>query len=194
MPVLVGDYVLATYGSGAVMGVPAHDIRDFDFAKKYGLSIRVVVAPDGWAGEDLSEAWVGPGTQVNSGEFDGLPSAEGMERIADKVEARGWGRREVTYHMRDWLISRQRYWGTPIPIVYCEECGTVPVPEDQLPVLLPEDADFEPTGQSPLTLDTEFVNTPCPNCEAPAKRETDTMDTFVDSSWYHLRYYEPETR
>ena len=191
VPVLVGDYVLATYGSGAVMGVPAHDIRDFDFARKYGLPIRVVVAPDGWQGEDLSEAWIGKGTQVNSGEFDGLPSAEGMERIADKVEANDWGRREVTYHMRDWLISRQRYWGTPIPIVYCDECGAVPVPENQLPVLLPEDADFKPTGQSPLTLDPDFVNTSCPICEGEAKRETDTMDTFVDSSWYHLRYTSP---
>ena len=191
IPVLVGDYVLATYGSGAVMGVPAHDIRDFDFARKYGLPIRVVVAPDGWDGEDLAEAWIGAGTQVNSGEFDGLPSTEGMERIADKVEANDWGCREVTYHMRDWLISRQRYWGTPIPIVYCDECGTVPVPENQLPVLLPEDADFKPTGQSPLTLDPEFVNTTCPNCEGEARRETDTMDTFVDSSWYHLRYTSP---
>ena len=191
VPVLVGDYVLATYGSGAVMGVPAHDVRDFDFAKKYGLPIRVVVAPDGWQGEDISEAWIGPGTQVNSGEFDGIPSSQGMERIADKIEANDWGRREVTYHMRDWLISRQRYWGTPIPIVYCEECGTVPVPENQLPVMLPKDADFKPTGQSPLTLDQEFVNTSCPNCEGEAKRETDTMDTFVDSSWYHLRYTSP---
>ncbi len=191
VPVLVGDYVLATYGSGAVMGVPAHDTRDFDFAKKYGLPIRVVVAPDGWQDEDLSEAWIGPGTQVNSGEFDGMPSSQGMERIADKIEANGWGCREVTYHMRDWLISRQRYWGTPIPIVYCEECGTVPVQESQLPVLLPEDADFKPTGQSPLTLDPDFVNTSCPKCEGEAKRETDTMDTFVDSSWYHLRYTSP---
>ena len=191
VPVLVGDYVLATYGSGAVMGVPAHDVRDFDFAKKYGLPIRVVVAPDGWQGEDLSEAWVGPGTQTNSGEFGGLSSSEGMSRIADKIEANGWGRREVTYHMRDWLISRQRYWGTPIPIVYCEKCGAVPVPEDELPVLLPEDADFKPTGQSPLTLDPEFVSASCPKCGAEARRETDTMDTFVDSSWYHLRYTSP---
>ena len=191
VPVLVGDYVLATYGSGAVMGVPAHDVRDFDFAKKYGLPIRVVVAPDGWQGEELTEAWVGPGTQTNSGEFDGLPSSEGMSRIADKIEANGWGRREVTYHMRDWLISRQRYWGTPIPIVYCEKCGAVPVPEDELPVLLPEDADFKPTGQSPLTLDPDFVSASCPKCGAEARRETDTMDTFVDSSWYHLRYTSP---
>ena len=191
VPVLVGDYVLATYGSGAVMGVPAHDVRDFYFAKKYGLPIRVVVAPDNWQGEELAEAWVGPGTQTNSGEFDGLPSSEGMVRIADKIEAKDWGRREITYHMRDWLISRQRYWGTPIPIVYCEKCGAVPVPEDELPVLLPEDADFKPTGQSPLTLDPDFVSASCPKCGSEARRETDTMDTFVDSSWYHLRYTSP---
>ena len=191
VPVLVGDYVLATYGSGAVMGVPAHDARDIVFAKKYGLPIRVVVAPDNWQGDDLPEAWIGPGTQINSGEFDGLPNTEGMVRIADKIEANEWGRREVTYHMRDWLISRQRYWGTPIPIVYCEQCGAVPVPEDELPVLLPEDADFKPTGQSPLTLDSDFVFAPCPKCGADGRRETDTMDTFVDSSWYHLRYTSP---
>ncbi len=191
VPVLVGDYVLASYGTGAVMGVPAHDTRDFIFAKKYGLPVRVVVAPDGWQGEELEEAYLGEGRQVNSGEFDGLPSAEGMGRIADKIEANGWGRRDVTYHLRDWLISRQRYWGTPIPMLYCDDCGTVPVPEDSLPVLLPEEADFRPTGQSPLTLDPDFVNTGCPRCGGPAKRETDTMDTFMDSSWYHLRFMSP---
>ncbi|MBI4306943.1 MAG: leucine--tRNA ligase, partial [Chloroflexi bacterium] len=125
VPVLVGDYVLSTYGTGAVMGVPAHDERDFVFAKKYGLRIRVVVAPPRWRGEELSAAFVGEGTQVNSGEFDGLPSSDGVRRIADKIEANGWGTRTVTYHLRDWLISRQRYWGTPIPIVYCDSCGTV---------------------------------------------------------------------
>lgn len=191
VPVLIGDYVLATYGTGAVMGVPAHDQRDFVFAKKFGLPIRVVVAPDGWAGEELAEAYVAPGTQVNSGEFDGLPSKDGMERIADKIESGRLGSRTITYHLRDWLISRQRYWGTPIPIIYCDHCGTVPVPEQDLPVLLPENVEFTPTGQSPLMLDEEFVNTTCPDCGRAAKRETDTMDTFVDSSWYHLRFTSP---
>lgn len=191
VPVFVGDYVLATYGTGAVMGVPAHDARDFVFAKQYDLPIRVVVAREGWQGEELEEAYLDAGTQVNSGEFDGLPSEEGKERIADKIVANGWGERSVTYHLRDWLISRQRYWGTPIPIIYCDYCGTVPVPYDQLPVLLPEDSEFEPTGQSPLKKDEAFFNTACPRCEAPAKRETDTMDTFMDSSWYHLRYTSP---
>ncbi len=191
VPILVGDYVLSTYGTGAVMGVPAHDARDFVFAKKYGLEIRVVVAPDGWDGDELEEAYLEPGTQVNSGEFDGLPSAEGMDRIADKIEANGWGKRTVTYHLRDWLISRQRYWGTPIPIIYCDDCGTVPVSESDLPVLLPETAEFKPTGRSPLLDDESFVNTTCPHCGKPAKRETDTMDTFMDSSWYQLRFTSP---
>ena len=191
VPILVGDYVLLTYGTGVVMGVPAHDQRDFEFATKYDLPIRVVVAPPVWDGEELTEAYLDEGTQVNSGRFDGLPSAEGIDRIADHVEENGWGRRTVNYRMRDWLISRQRYWGTPIPIIYCEECGTVPVPEEDLPVLLPEDAEFLPTGESPLALHQGFVNVECPDCGRPAKRETDTMDTFVDSSWYFLRYASP---
>ena len=192
VPVLIGDYVLLTYGTGVVMGVPAHDQRDFEFATKYDLPIRVVVAPPGWNGEELSEAYVDEGVQVNSGPFDGLPSSEGIERIADRVEVEGWGRRTVNYRMRDWLISRQRYWGTPIPIVYCGECGAVPVPERDLPVLLPEDAEFLPTGESPLALHEGFVNTSCPRCDGTARRETDTMDTFVDSSWYFLRYASPD--
>ena len=191
VPILIGDYVLLTYGTGIVMGVPAHDQRDFEFATKYDLPIRVVVAPPDWDGGELSEAYVDEGTQVNSGRFDGLPSAEGKERIADYIEEQGWGRRAVQYRMRDWLISRQRYWGTPIPIVYCDECGTVPVPEDQLPVLLPEDAEFLPTGESPLRRHEGFLNTPCPDCDSTARRETDTMDTFVDSSWYQLRFASP---
>ncbi|MDA1257897.1 MAG: leucine--tRNA ligase [Chloroflexi bacterium] len=191
VPILVGDYVLATYGTGAVMGVPAHDERDFVFAKKYGLPIRVVVAPDGWDGSDLVEAYLARGTQVNSAEFNGLPSVEGIERIADKIEADEIGRRRVTYRMRDWQFSRQRYWGTPIPIVYCDDCGVVPVPMNELPVRLPDEAEFKPTGRSPLADDPEFINTTCPKCGKPARRETDTMDTFVDSSWYHLRFASP---
>ena len=191
VPILVADYVLQTYGTGVVMGVPAHDQRDFEFAKKYDLPIRVVVAPQDWDGSELSEAYLDVGTQVNSGRFDGMSSTEGTERIADAVEEAGWGRRTVQYRMRDWLISRQRYWGTPIPIIYCNECGTVAVPEEDLPVLLPEDAEFRPTGESPLALHEGFVNTACPDCDRPAKRETDTMDTFVDSSWYQFRFASP---
>ncbi|MEE8362867.1 MAG: leucine--tRNA ligase, partial [Dehalococcoidia bacterium] len=174
VPILVGDYVLATYGTGAVMGVPAHDQRDFVFAKKYGLPIRVVIAPDGWDGGELQEAYLAPGTQVNSMEFDGLPSEEGIERIADKIESNALGHRRVTYRMRDWQFSRQRYWGTPIPIVYCDGCGTVPVPQQDLPVLLPDRAQFKPNGRSPLTDDPAFVNIACPRCGRPARRETDT--------------------
>lgn len=188
VPILVGDYVLLTYGTGIVMGVPAHDERDFVFAKKYGLPIRVVVAPPDWDGKPLEEAYIDVGTQVNSAQFDGLNSREGLHRIADHIEANGWGKRKVQYRVRDWLISRQRYWGTPIPVIYCDGCGIVPVPEDDLPVLLPEDADFLPTGESPLALNEAFVNTTCPHCGGPGKRETDTMDTFVDSSWYFLRF------
>ena len=191
VPVLVGDYVLLSYGTGIVMGVPAHDERDFAFARAYGLEVRVVVAPPGWDGGELAEAYVGPGRQVNSGPFDGLSSDEGRERIADHAEETGWGRRSVVYRMRDWLISRQRYWGTPIPVIYCDECGTVPVPERDLPVLLPSDAEFRPTGESPLTLHEGFVNVDCPRCAGPGRRETDTMDTFVDSSWYFLRFASP---
>ncbi len=188
VPILVGDYVLLTYGTGVVMGVPAHDQRDFEFAMKYDLPIRVVVAPPDWDDGELQEAYVEPGTQVASDRFDGLPSEEGKGAIADHIEANEWGKRTVQYRVRDWLISRQRYWGTPIPIVYCPDCGTVPVPEDDLPVLLPDDAEFRPTGESPLQLHEGFVNTPCPDCGRAAKRETDTMDTFVDSSWYQLRF------
>ena len=191
VPILTADYVLLSYGTGMVMGVPAHDQRDFEFAKKYGLPIRVVIAPPDWDRGELEEAYLEEGTQVNSGEFDGLPSSEGMDKIADHVEALGLGGRAVNYRMRDWLISRQRYWGTPIPIVYCDACGEVPVPESDLPVLLPDDAEFLPTGDSPLARHGDFVNTTCPQCGGPAKRETDTMDTFVDSSWYFLRYASP---
>ena len=193
IPILAADYVLLSYGSGAVMGVPAHDERDFELAAKYGLDVRVVVAPPDWSpGAALTAAYVDKqGTQVNSGEFDDLPAREGYEAIADKLEREGWGKRTISYRMRDWLISRQRYWGAPIPILYCADCGIVPVPEEDLPVLLPEGVHFLPTGESPLKRHDAFVNAPCPACGGPARRETDTMDTFVDSSWYFLRYLSP---
>ena len=191
VPIWIADYVLLSYGTGAVMGVPAHDERDFAFAKKYELPIRVVIAPPGWDGEELEEAYIEPGTMVNSEQFNGLPSQQGIEAISDFLEEKGYGGRAVTYRLRDWLISRQRYWGAPIPMIYCEKCGIVPVPEEDLPVLLPEDAEFKPTGESPLKYHEQFVNTTCPRCSAPARRETDTMDTFMCSSWYFLRYASP---
>ncbi|MCL5961278.1 MAG: leucine--tRNA ligase [Chloroflexi bacterium] len=191
VPIWIADYVLVTYGTGAVMGVPGHDQRDFEFARKFGLPIRVVIAPPGWQGEELPEAYVDVGAMVNSGSFDGLPSDTGKEKISDFIEERVYGRRKVNYRLRDWLISRQRYWGAPIPIIYCDRCGIVPVPEEDLPVLLPEDAEFRPTGESPLKYNEGFVNTTCPQCGGPAKRETDTMDTFICSSWYFLRYASP---
>ena len=192
VPVFIGDYVLMTYGTGAVMGVPAHDARDFDFAAKYRLPVRIVVAPLSWDGSDLTEAYLDEGFMTNSGTYEGLTNLEGKEAIADDLEREGWGRRAVSYRMRDWLISRQRYWGTPIPVVYCGQCGMVPVPEEDLPVLLPSDAEFKPTGESPLASNTDFVNTACPRCQGPARRETDTMDTFMDSSWYMMRYLSPD--
>jgi leucyl-tRNA synthetase len=174
------------------MGVPAHDSRDFEFATKFGLEIRIVIAPPDWDGMPLREAWIDKvGTQVNSGSFDGLSNAQGYEAIADYIEQRFWGKRTVGYRMRDWLISRQRYWGTPIPIVYCDSCGTQPAGEDQLPIVLPGDAEFRPTGESPLRYHEGFLHTTCPRCGGYASRETDTMDTFVDSSWYFLRYVSP---
>jgi leucyl-tRNA synthetase len=191
VPIWIADYVLLTYGTGAVMAVPAHDERDFQFALDYGLPIKVVIAPEGWSGEPLKEAHVEAGTMVNSGQFDGMPSERGWEAIADYMEDKGIGRRTLSYRLRDWLISRQRYWGAPIPIVYCDKCGTVPVPEKDLPVLLPEDAEFRPTGESPLVHCQSFVKTTCPVCDGPARRETDTMDTFMCSNWYFLRYTSP---
>lgn len=191
VPVWIADYVLMTYGTGAVMGVPAHDERDFAFAKKYNLPIRLVIAPPEWHGEELEAAYIEPGTMVNSGQFNGLSSQKGIEAVSDFLEKNGCGGRATNYRLRDWLISRQRYWGAPIPMIYCPNCGIVPVPEQDLPVLLPEDAEFKPTGESPLKSCEQFVNTICPNCSAPAKRETDTMDTFVCSSWYFLRYASP---
>jgi leucyl-tRNA synthetase len=191
VPIWIADYVLLGYGTGAVMGVPAHDERDFAFAKKYGLPVPVVIAPPDWDGSELEEAYIEPGTMTNSGQFDGLPSEKGIEAVSDFLEEKRWGRRTVSYKLRDWLISRQRYWGAPIPMIYCDRCGIVPVPEKDLPVLLPEDAEFKPTGESPLKYNEKFVNTTCPRCSGPAKRETDTMDTFMCSSWYFLRYTSP---
>ena len=192
VPIFIADYVLMSYGTGAVMAVPAHDQRDFEFAQRYGLPIKVVIAPPDWSGEDFTEAWVEQGTMVNSAQFDGTPNEQGKEAVADYMEEKGCGQRRTSYRLRDWLISRQRYWGAPIPMVYCDRCGIVPVPESDLPVLLPEDAEFRPTGESPLKYCESFVNTTCPACGAPAKRETDTMDTFMCSSWYQLRYASPE--
>src|SRR5690606_20118693 len=191
VPIWVGDYVLATYGTGAIMAVPAHDQRDFEFAQERGLPVKVVIAPPEWDGSPLTEAYVDEGEMVNSGRFDGLPSAEGKRAVTEYLAEQGWGGQRIQYRLRDWLISRQRYWGAPIPILYCEQCGTVPVPEDQLPVELPYDVEFLPTGQSPLALSDAFVNTTCPKCDGPARRETDTMDTFMCSSWYFMRYAGP---
>jgi leucyl-tRNA synthetase len=191
VPIWIADYVLLSYGTGAVMGVPAHDQRDFEFAQDFGLPIKVVISPPGWSGQDFKEAYVEAGTMVNSGEFNGIPSEQGKEAISDFMEAKGYGKRTTSYRLRDWLISRQRYWGAPIPIVYCSKCGTVPVPEQDLPVLLPEDAEFKPTGESPLKYCASFVNTTCPRCGGHAQRETDTMDTFMCSNWYFLRYTSP---
>jgi leucyl-tRNA synthetase len=194
VPVFIADYVLLTYGTGAIMGVPAHDVRDFEFARRYDLPIVVVIAPPGWDGRPLGEAYLGEGTMVNSGPFDGLPSAEGWRRVADEMVRRGIGERKVHYRLHDWLISRQRYWGTPIPIIYCDRCGVVPVPYRDLPVRLPEDAEFRPTGESPLRYHEGFLHAACPSCGGAARRETDTMDTFVDSSWYQYRYLSPHDR
>ncbi len=193
VPIWIADYVLLSYGTGAVMGVPAHDERDFAFAKKYDIPIFVVIAPPDWQGEELKEAYIEEGTLVNSEQFNGLPSRQGIKAISDFLEEKGWGRRTISYRLRDWLISRQRYWGAPIPMIYCDTCGIVPVPETDLPVLLPEDAEFKPTGESPLKYHEQFVNTTCPRCGGPGKRETDTMDTFMCSSWYFMRYTSPGT-
>jgi leucyl-tRNA synthetase len=194
IPIWAADYVLTDYGTGAIMAVPAHDQRDFEFARKCGLPIRVVIQPDDpdavpLEGDSLTEAWVGDGRLVNSEAYDGLPWDEAKRRITSDLAARGRGEPAVNFRLRDWLVSRQRYWGCPIPIVHCPACGEVRVPDDQLPVVLPEDVtDFVPKGRSPLAAVESWVNVACPSCGGPARRETDTMDTFVDSSWYFLRY------
>jgi leucyl-tRNA synthetase len=202
IPIYAANFVLMEYGTGAVMAVPAHDQRDFEFAKKYGLPIKIVIQnPEHGAQgaentehdpEDLKEADEEYGILVNSAEFSGLPSAEARDRIADFIEKKELGKKVVNYKLRDWGISRQRYWGTPIPMVYCSECRIVPVPEKELPVVLPHDAVLTGKGTSPLAGFDEFLNTVCPKCGGSAKRETDTMDTFVDSSWYFLRYCSPK--
>ena len=193
VPIWIADYVLTSYGTGAVMAVPAHDTRDFAFAQKYNLPIKVVIAPPDWQGGELAEAYTEPGAMVNSGRFNGTPSQDGIKAVTRYLEGQGWGKGTVSYKLRDWLISRQRYWGAPIPIIYCPKCGTVPVPEKDLPVRLPEDAEFKPTGESPLKYNEKFVHTTCPTCGGPATRETDTLDTFMCSSWYYFRYTSPHS-
>jgi len=186
VPIWAADYVIAGYGTGIVMAVPAHDERDFEFAQKFGLEITRVIASSPDAKDELP--YCSKGILVNSGEFTGLNFKDAMIAIIGKLSSIGMGELKINYRLRDWLISRQRYWGTPIPIVHCPHCGVVPVPDDQLPVLLPYDVEFRPDGESPLAKCAEFINTPCPKCGEPARREADTMDTFVDSSWYELRY------
>ncbi len=188
----VADFVLASYGTGAVMSVPAHDQRDFEFAMKYDIPIKVVINPPDrfLTPEEMTEAYVEPGIMINSDLFDGLSSQDGSNKVIEYGIEHGFGRRKITYKIRDWLISRQRYWGAPIPMIHCERCGIVPVPENRLPVVLPKEdkVDFIPEGRSPLADIKEFINTTCPKCGGQAKRDPDTMDTFVDSAWYHLRY------
>ncbi len=193
VPIWLSNYVLMEYGTGMVMGVPAHDQRDFEFARKYNLPVRVVIQPENsnFLDNNIQEAFDQEGIMVNSGRFNGLPSHKGREMIIKYLEEKGLGKREINYRLRDWLISRQRYWGAPIPIVYCPKCGMVPVPEKDLPVYLPDDVDFKPTGLSPLLSSEQFLNTTCPQCGEDARRDTDTMDTFVCSSWYYLRFCSP---
>jgi len=191
IPIWIANYVLLDYGTGAVMAVPAHDERDFEFARKYNLPIKVVISPNGDESLTLTEAYTGEGIMINSGKFNGMRNSEAYGEIVKFIEENNYGIKKVNFRLRDWLISRQRYWGAPIPIVYCEKCGEVPVPEDQLPVLLPEDVVFTGKGESPLTTSESFLNTTCPKCGGRATRETDTMDTFVCSSWYYFRYTDP---
>jgi leucyl-tRNA synthetase len=194
IPIWVGNFVLTSYGTGAIMAVPAHDQRDFEFARKYGLTVRVVIQPEGQRldGNTMEAAYDGPGKLVNSGPFDGLDSEEAIRKMTAHAESKGFGKGSVTYRLKDWLISRQRYWGTPIPVVYCEKDGVVGVPEKDLPVALPPDAPFTGEGGNPLEKVPGFVQARCPRCGGPARRETDTMDTFVDSSWYFYRYISPK--
>jgi len=196
IPVYVANFVLMGYGTGAVMAVPTHDQRDFEFAREYGLPLKVVITPAGeeMEAESMEAAYEEDGIMVNSGPFDGMGNREAIEGIVDHLESEGSGKRAVTYRLRDWGISRQRYWGCPIPVIYCEKCGIVPVPNDDLPVILPEDITFTDGGVSPLKEVDRFMEVKCPACGGEARRESDTMDTFVDSSWYFLRYTSPRER
>ncbi|MBN2323488.1 MAG: leucine--tRNA ligase [Spirochaetes bacterium] len=192
VPLFLANFVLMEYGTGAIMAVPAHDQRDFEFAKKYGLPVRVVIQNEEGSlnAAAMTEAWTGEGKNVDSGPISGMPNTKGIQKITSYIEEKGYGERTVHYRLKDWLISRQRYWGTPIPVVYCEGCGIVPVPEEELPVVLPEDVEI--TGsENPLKRHKGFLKTVCPKCGSPARRETDTMDTFIDSSWYFERYCSP---
>ncbi len=194
VPLYLANYVLTDYGTGVVMAVPAHDQRDFEFARKYNLPIKVVITPDGSDidADTMTESFEAEGIMVNSGEFNGMGNRDALAKIIDYMDEKGIGESKVNFRLRDWLISRQRYWGAPIPIIYCEDCGAVGVPEKDLPVLLPEDVEFTGQGKSPLTTSPTFVNAPCPKCGKMGVRETDTMDTFVCSSWYFLRYCDPK--
>ncbi|UCE65515.1 MAG: leucine--tRNA ligase [Candidatus Zixiibacteriota bacterium] len=195
VPIWIADYVLVSYGTGGVMAVPGHDQRDWEFATKFNLEIREVIKPTGGLKSDLNKgAFENYGIMINSAEFSGLNSKEGMKKVTEKLKSINSGDFKITFKLRDWLISRQRYWGPPIPIIFCPKCGEVPVPENELPVLLPDIDDFMPTGdgRSPLAKSEEFVKTDCPKCGGKAERETETMDTFVDSSWYFLRYLDPD--
>ncbi len=194
IPVFLANFVLMDYGTGAVMAVPTHDQRDFEFARKYDLPMTVVIQPEGELLDpsSMEEAWTGPGLMVNSASFDGLTNEEAKERIADYLAREGLGKKTVNYRLRDWGVSRQRYWGTPIPVIYCGTCGTVPVPEEDLPVLLPHDVELSGEGGSPLAKKQDFVQAVCPRCGGSARRETDTFDTFVESSWYFARYACPD--
>ncbi|WP_271253968.1 leucine--tRNA ligase [Pseudanabaena sp. Chao 1811] len=188
VPIWIADYVLFEYGTGAVMGVPAHDVRDFAFAKQYNLPIQTVINAPNAPDEALKAAYTEAGIMVNSGEFDGLDSVTAKTKIVKLAEKNQWGTAKITYRLRDWLISRQRYWGCPIPVIHCPSCGIVPVPHADLPVILPEDVELTGRGASPLAQKESWINVPCPKCGTAAKRETDTMDTFIDSSWYFLRF------
>jgi leucyl-tRNA synthetase len=193
IPIYVANFVLYEYGTGAIMAVPTHDQRDFEFARKYNLSLRVVIKPKDTDlnEEEMTEAYVDEGVLVNSGPFNGMPNMEALDSIIEYLESKGMGYKTINYRLKDWGVSRQRYWGAPIPIIYCPQCGAVPVPEDQLPVLLPLDLDLKEGGKSPLPHEASFYETTCPQCGQKAKRETDTMDTFVESSWYFDRFASP---
>jgi len=192
VPIWIADYALITYGTGCVMAVPAHDERDFEFANKFNLPIKKVILQEGTNPDDkLTSAFTEVGTMINSDIFNGLKSDLGIQKVIEYLEEKGFGKRKINYRLRDWLISRQRYWGTPIPIIHCPNCGEVPVDENQLPIELPYDVDFRLGGESPLARNEKFINVKCPKCNSDAKRDPDTMDTFVDSSWYYLRYLNP---